>query len=834
MQVFGRIFSDESSLLNNIYGRKMEKELVPLFDWKEKDYIDQIELQYKVTKILSESESFQNALSLILPEISEYLGCTTSSYWVLDGDGNILKCDKFWHNGIKNVDGFENLTQKMTFPSGVGLPGRAVSTKDVVWLEDIASDHGNARAEMANVANIHGGLFFPVIHKERILGVLEFFKCDSKKPEENKIQLIKGICTQISQFVIHKEAESEQKRLMALIDSSNDSVIIMSMEGIITRCNHGTAMLYGYACEELKGKHISITIPENYLADALKLIEAVKNGSRIDHYETQRLKKDGTLIDVSLSISPIISDGTISGISLIGRNISAQKNIENQLKESEERFRQIIQSAPDAVITFDSKQNITNWNSKAEEIFGWKKEEILNKKLRDTLIPKRYIAQFDRNYKKFMTGDGPLAHTPVKLTLVKKDNTEVSSEMSASISRINHEFTCVAFLRDITERTKAERDMQTNSALLKEAQQMTQMGSWEWDIEKDILKWSDELFRIFGCKPKKEGIYLKAYYSQIHPEDKEKVKRILQEALENPDDFKFEHRIIRKDNTVRYLSCKGKIIMEGNKSVKMFGTAQDVTDRKRTEEKLENYARELQFISRQKDKFFSIMAHDLRTPFQGLMGYSEIIENNFNELSKREITNYASKINQNAKRLLNLMNNLLDWSMLQTGKTKMNPEKVDICDLISDVMNILESAAANKKIKIESKIPKNCMAYGDLTMLRSCVQNLISNSIKFTWENGKIIVSVKPLTDALEVCIADNGIGMKPETIKKLFKIDEKISTPGTKKEKGTGLGLILVKEQIEKNGGIIWVESEPNKGSKFYFTIPAYSAKKDKKSHIK
>jgi signal transduction histidine kinase len=232
----------------------------------------------------------------------------------------------------------------------------------------------------------------------------------------------------------------------------------------------------------------------------------------------------------------------------------------------------------------------------------------------------------------------------------------------------------------------------------------------------------------------------------------------------------------------------------------------------------------LQESNNAKDKFFSIIAHDLKSPFNGILGFSNLLIEKIQKKDYNGIEKYAKIIQGSSQRAVDLLMNLMQWSRSQTGKMDFNPRKVDIVELINTITKLLTDAAIQKSITIGKKLPNNVQVSGDIDMISTILRNLISNAIKFTHPNGKIIISAEQQKNELMICVSDNGIGIDIITLEKLFRIEESISTPGTQKEKGTGLGLILCKEFVEKIGGKIWVESEEGKGSDFKFTLPLYS----------
>lgn len=222
-----------------------------------------------------------------------------------------------------------------------------------------------------------------------------------------------------------------------------------------------------------------------------------------------------------------------------------------------------------------------------------------------------------------------------------------------------------------------------------------------------------------------------------------------------------------------------------------------------------------------KDKFFSIIAHDLRGPFNGIIGLSELLLENDNQLKPKETNEFIQLIHQSSKNAYSLLDNLLTWAQSQTGSLEFNPKKIEISPIIDKTINLLGNIAKSKNIRIESKIKNEEYTFADKDMLETIFRNLISNAIKFTENNGEVQLSMTRENNQIVFSVQDSGIGIASEKITNLFAINHRNTTSGTNDETGTGLGLMLCKDFIEKHGGKIWVESEIGKGSVFKFTIP-------------
>ncbi|MFZ2151238.1 MAG: ATP-binding protein [Candidatus Absconditicoccaceae bacterium] len=222
-----------------------------------------------------------------------------------------------------------------------------------------------------------------------------------------------------------------------------------------------------------------------------------------------------------------------------------------------------------------------------------------------------------------------------------------------------------------------------------------------------------------------------------------------------------------------------------------------------------------------KDRFFDLIAHDLNSPFNGIMGFSEILLEEGSSYSDEEKENMIKLIYNSSKNAHKLLEHLLEWARLQTGRLKVSPTTFDVSKTINGVISFHFANAMHRKVTLVSTVKESHYVYADEPMVDSTIRNIVSNAIKFTQSGGIVMISVEKHNDSLEIIVTDNGKGMSPDILNALFKIGEKIISEDLTGKKGTGLGLILCKEFVERNGGKIWVESELGKGSKFHFTIP-------------
>ena len=299
------------------------------------------------------------------------------------------------------------------------------------------------------------------------------------------------------------------------------------------------------------------------------------------------------------------------------------------------------------------------------------------------------------------------------------------------------------------------------------------------------------------------------------------IAQQLQESIKEADisgllktyDFKMLSHTTEKHYEARIVkSHKNEVLM----------LLRDVTSQKQNENQILKIAEDLKQINDTKDKFVSIIAHDVRTPIVALIGYAEILAEDIEDLQKPEIKEFASSIVEISKQTIGLLTNLLEWSRLQTGRIEFHPSPINAHSISENTLSLLSSNAEQKNISITNNIDKETFVFADENMMQSIFNNLVTNAIKFTNRNGKILMSSKHIEDKICFSVKDDGVGMDENQKTLLFEMNKSFTTPGTTNEKGSGLGMILCKDFIEKHGGKIWVQSQSGNGSEFFFTIPA------------
>ncbi len=373
---------------------------------------------------------------------------------------------------------------------------------------------------------------------------------------------------------------------------------------------------------------------------------------------------------------------------------------------------------------------------------------------------------------------------------------------------------CLVTAMDITERKQAEKTVNESEEKFRKVFSCSRDALILIDKETgNILDANDYTFRLYGYS-RDEILNLKNTDLSFEPE---MTALALKEFIE-----RIEVRYHKKkDGTVFPVDISASRFMMNGREV-VLASIRDITDRLQAEEELKLKNDELRHINAEKDKFFSIIAHDLRGPFNGFLGFTRLMVEDLPDLTQGEILKFAVSMRNSATNLFQLLENLLEWSRSQRGLTNFEPESFLLKSMIVESMHTLMDAAHKKGVCISFEIQEDLGVFADEYMLASTIRNLASNAMKFTKKGGNVSIAAKTVSgNSVEISVRDTGIGMSSTMVEDLFRLDVQTNRKGTDGEPSTGLGLLLCKDFIEKHGGKIWVESEEGKGSTFRFTLP-------------
>ncbi len=500
-----------------------------------------------------------------------------------------------------------------------------------------------------------------------------------------------------------------------------------------------------------------------------------------------------------------------------------KKRYEEQLEDSLSLLRATLESTDNGLLVVDKQGQIKLFNNKFLEIWGIPKE-IIQGGTDSALV--EYVHEKLKNPIDFMRRINMLYELPEEKawdTLEFKDGRII--ERYTQPYTIGKEIVGrVWSFKDITEKEKSKKEIEYEQYLLHLLMDNIPDAIFFKDKDCRYIRINKAQAQLLGVLGEKQA---------LGKTDFDFISKDVAVELFN-DDVKIMRTgkpLINKVERISLSSGSDKWISTtkvptyddfGNVTG-LVGISRDITQVKLNEEKLRKYSEELKELNATKDRFLSIIAHDLKSPFSTLLGFLEILKEEYANLPPEQLAQFIENAAESAKNVFALLENLLQWAYLQKGKIVVDKQKVDLYEITEETVKVLKPRAEEKKIKLINFVEKEMFAFSDRNLVQTVIRNITNNAIKFTKEDGKIELKAQKQGDNILYSIADTGIGMDEETKEKLFKLDENISKPGTSGEKGTGLGLIISKDMIEKNGGKIWVESQLNKGTTFYFTVPVY-----------
>ena len=346
------------------------------------------------------------------------------------------------------------------------------------------------------------------------------------------------------------------------------------------------------------------------------------------------------------------------------------------------------------------------------------------------------------------------------------------------------------------------------------------------DRDWTMFYMSEKCLEVTGYTPEDFIQNKRLTYNEIiHPDFRDAIWEKWQNSLTPESFFKEEYKIITASGKTKWVWEQGRCIFSPSGVLThLEGFITDITSRKEMEDALRESESKLAELNATKDKFFSIIAHDLKSPFNSIVGIGDLLNEQIRKKEYESLEEYTSIMKNSSIKAMNLLTNLLEWSRSQTGRMEFNPEFIRLSQIVDEVIALSHYNATQKSIKIISNIPKSTICYADKAMISSVLRNLVSNSLKFTGKGGEIKITSRYENSHCHVTVSDNGTGMTQKEIDNLFRLDSFYSTRGTENEGGTGLGLILCKEFITKHGCEIAAESIKGKGSSFSFTLPRSS----------
>ncbi|MGN6533318.1 MAG: PAS domain S-box protein [Ginsengibacter sp.] len=596
-------------------------------------------------------------------------------------------------------------------------------------------------------------------------------------------------------------------RLSAIGESADDAIITNKLDGTITSWNQAAEKIFGYTAPEAINKNISIIVPKEFYSENERIISQVRNGERIKHYETIRTTKDNNKIDMALSVSPIKdNNGDIMGISIIATDISEQK----LANEKQAVLSAIVNSSDDAIISKTLEGIITSWNPAASKMFGYTESEALGKHISIIIPPERLQEEsmIIENVSKGIKVD----HFATVRVAKNKRKINISLTVSPIRDKDGNIIGASKIARDISDQKLAEEKQATLAAIVSSSDDAI-VSKTLFGI---ITSWNHSAFKMFGYT---EAEVLGKHISIIIPPDRMDEETMIIENIRNGKKINhFETVRIAKDG--RKLNISLTVSPIRNKAGKIIGAskiARDITEKIQTEKQRLLYTEKLKQLNKYKDEFMAMASHELKTPLTIIKANLDIL---VLKMQKDDNSQFVEKTLKQVEKLDKLINDLLDISKIQAGKLELKLADFDMNVLLKEMIHNIQPTTPIK-ILLNEYSGSNLLAYGDMDRIGLVIVNLLGNAIKYAPGSEEIKVEAFKSDDAIIVSIQDKGIGIPQEELTNIFSRFYRVSGL-TSTFAGSGIGLYISSQIISRHGGKIWAVSELNKGSTFYFSIPA------------
>ena len=610
--------------------------------------------------------------------------------------------------------------------------------------------------------------------------------------------------------------------LAALVNSSSDAVLSQDLNGYITSWNRGAQKVFGYTAEETIGQHVTMLFPVDRYDEEPGILARIRRGEQIDHYETVRKRKDGTLIDISLTVSPILDrDGKIIGASKIARDITEQKR-------QQERFRVTLASIGDAVIATDTVGHVTFLNPVAERLTGWRAEEAVGKPLETVfrIINESTRATVETPVAKVLR-EGGIVGLANHTVLITRDGIERPIDDSAAPIRLGPKTLdgVVLVFRDVADRRAAELAAVRLAAIVD--------GSDDAIIGKTlkgiITNWNPGAERLFGYTASE--MIGQSILKLLPPDRVNEEAQILARLQRGERVDHFESVRQRKDGSLVDVSITISPIRDKDGTiVGASKIARDISIIKLAQEKLRLQAHELELKVRERtarleetvaelESFSYSLSHDMRAPIRAIQSFTEIVLSDFGDKIPDGV-GYLQKVINAAGRMDRLIQDVLSFARVSRSDIKLGPVETDklVREIIHERPELHEPSA---NVTVKGRLP---VVIGHDASLTQCLTNLLHNAVKFVAPGvtPQVEVYAEPSGEKGEnvrLCVRDNGIGIDAEGREKLFAIFHRLPTAHT--YQGTGVGLAIVRKAAERMNGSVGLDSTPGQGSTFWIELP-------------
>lgn len=642
---------------------------------------------------------------------------------------------------------------------------------------------------------------------------------------EGKPLRMVGVNADISERKQAEEAlQQSELRLRRLVDSNIMGVFFGNLNGNILEANDAFLQMVGYTRQELLTGQIrwdALTPPE-HIEQTQQAVEELRATKVSTPFEKEFFRKDGSRIWVEIG-SAMFDDGEEGLCCVI--DLTKRKQAQEALRQSETRLKQLVESHIIGIIEVNLEQ-ITFANDAFLNMVGYTREELLSGQVnwRD-ITPPEYAQQSQKGFEELLTSG---VCSPFEKEYICKDGSRVPVLIGAVLlTRTPPHWMC--FILDLTERKQAEAALRKSQESLSLALDATRMGSWDWDLQTNEIIWTPYHEMIFGYEPGTPKRTYQEWVNRVHPDDLPIVQAAVETAMVEYRDYKDEYRVLWPDGSVHWVSSFGRFQYDAaGQPTRMLGMLLEISDRKQIEAERadllirEQVARQqAEAASRMKDEFLAIVSHELRSPLNGILGWSRLLRTR--KLDAQKTEQALASIERNAQAQTQLIEDLLDISRIIRGTVRLNLHPTHLIPVIEAALDTVRPTASTKSIQVESHLdPIVSFVSGDPDRLQQIVWNLLSNAVKFTPQGGRVDIRLQQANGYAQIQVIDTGRGINPDFLPRVFERFRQADATTTRTQGGLGLGLAIVRNLVELHGGKIYAESQgEGQGATFTVELP-------------
>ncbi|MEO8163988.1 MAG: PAS domain S-box protein [Betaproteobacteria bacterium] len=773
-------------------------------------------VRFATTQQLTQAPNIEDAATGVLQSICENLRWDVGLFWRVDQKNQALECMTTWHRPELPLASFAEGSHSLSLRPGEGLPGRVWSKGRPAWVEDVRNDANFVRAELAAGVGLHSAFACPIAVGDRTLGVIEFFSQQMREPDQELLETMATVAGHIGQFLVRRQAQDTLRRnereLSDFFDNATIGLHWVGPDGTVLRANRAELDLLGYSEKEYVGRNIAeFHVDGPVIRDILARLRV---GDPLHDYPARMRRKDGSIRDVLIHSSALFESGRFVHTRCFTRDITDRKRAEEALRDSESRFRALMEQAPISVQLFSPDGRTIGANRAWSELWGVTLEQMGEYNvLQDPQLEANGIAPLLRR---------AFAGEPVTLPAIRYDPDVTRhddpvrwvSAVAYPIKNATGQVDQVVLIhQDRTAETRADTAVRESEEKLRLLADTIPQLAWMAHADGAIFWYNRRWYEYTGTVAKDmEGW---GWQSMHNPEVLPEVMAQWKASVESGEPFEMVFPLLGADGQFRpFLTRVNPLRDAQGRIIYWFGTNTDISDIKRMED-------ELREADRRKDEFLATLAHELRNPLAPIRNSLQLLK--IPRVDAVTAQHSRDMMERQVNHLIRLVDDLLDVSRVMRGKVQLRTEPVELATVVAHAVEtcqpMIEAKAHNLKISLPDE---SLRVNADPVRLSQVIGNLLTNAVKYTDLNGHISIAARREDGDVVLSVRDDGIGIAPDVLPHIFDLFVQADHSATRSQGGLGIGLTLVKNLVGMHAGTVDARSAGlSKGAEFIVRLP-------------